>query len=197
MNPRRQDPCKGSPQPAAAPEICFAAHPGIEPGSFLINSQAPTPCLLVRIETDFLPLMGAPGLEPGPGTLKGCCAAFTPCSRCSSIFAARRKAFRLLPWAPAFLNLATATSELRGADLFRSMVVPRVELHRAGDSLESPAMPGAAGRVRTCDACAFNAALYQAELQRQVWSGVRDSNSFGQLGRLEHSPYANPALWLW
>ena len=66
-------------------------------------------------------------------------------------------------------------------------------MHRAGDLLESPAMSGAAGRVRTCDACAFNAALYQAELQRQVWSGVRDSNSFGQLGRLEHNPYANPA----
>lgn len=145
MNPRRQDPCKGSSQPAAAPQnvvsaqanlrsrlsgeaaagakICFAAHPGIEPGSFLINSQAPTPCLLVRIETDFLPLVGAPGLEPGPGTLKGCCAAFTPCSRCSSIFAARREAFPLLPWAPAFLNLATATNGLRGADRFRFMVV--------------------------------------------------------------------------
>ena len=34
---------------------------------------------------------------------------------------------------------------------------------------------------------------YQAELRRQVWGGVRDSNSFGQLGRLEHNPYANPA----
>lgn len=27
-----------------------------------------------------------------------------------------------------------------------------------------------------------------------TWSEVRDSNSFGQLGRLEHSPYANPAI---
>src|SRR5574337_393418 len=32
------------------------------------------------------------------------------------------------------------------------------------------------------------------ELQRHIWSGVRDSNSFGQLGRLEHNPYANPAV---
>jgi hypothetical protein len=28
------------------------------------------------------------------------------------------------------------------------------------------------------------------------WSGVRDSNSFRQLGRLQHNLYANPALIL-
>ena len=27
-------------------------------------------------------LVGAPGVEPGPGTLKGCCAAITPYSHC-------------------------------------------------------------------------------------------------------------------
>ena len=29
-----------------------------------------------------------------------------------------------------------------------------------------------------------------------LMSGVGDSNSFSQLGRLEHNPYANPALIL-
>lgn len=67
------------------------------------------------------------------------------------------------------------------------------ELRDSGKPVESLLIDGAAGRDRTCDACAFNAALYQAELQRQNWSGVRDSNSSGQLGRLEHFLYANAA----
>lgn len=67
-------------------------------------------------------LVGAPGFEPEPGTLKGYCAAVTPHSRCNSILAARRKAFSVLPWAPALLNLAAATKGLRGAVLFRFMM---------------------------------------------------------------------------
>lgn len=115
-NPCRHDPCKGSPQPAAAPgEIVIAAHSGIEPDFFLINSQAPAPCLLVRINTDFMFLLvGALGFEPRPGRVKACCATATPYSRCHLTFSPRRFAFRVLSCAPAFLNFALATSGLRG-----------------------------------------------------------------------------------
>lgn len=78
----------------------------------------------------------------------------------NSIFTARRETFSLRPWAPAFLNLATATSGLRGADFLCFMVVTSSCVAHSRDSLESP-MSGAAGRDRTCDACAFNAALYR------------------------------------
>lgn len=183
-NPRRQDPCKGSPQPAAAPKICLAARPGIEPGSFPVNSRTQY-TLLARAQRKRLDMVGAPGFKPEPGTLKGCCAVVTPYSRCNCIFAARRSAFLLRPCAPAVLNRAAATSGFRGADFFRFMMAflalawcTHSWCRRKVSNLPSPALQAGAN---------------PSQLQRQIWGGVRDSNSLGQLGRLEHNPYANPA----
>lgn len=70
VEPYRQFPCKGNPQPATAPEICLAVRPGIEPGFILINSQVPTPCLLAHIKTDFIFLGGSAGTRTRTWHLK-------------------------------------------------------------------------------------------------------------------------------
>ena len=37
--------------------------------------------------------------------------------------------------------------------------------------------------------------IFKLEVNAPInWSGIEDSNSFGQLGRLKHNPYANPAF---
>lgn len=100
---------------------------------------------------------------------------------CNSIFADRREAFVLLPWAPAFLNLATATSGLRGADPFRFMLVTSSCVAQSRGFARISAMSGAAGRDRTCDACAFNAALYRLSYNGMSGAGYETRTRLASL----------------